>query len=57
MNTNKCILSIKSAYYNYFWRSCDTEDWINDAEKYILITGINTILKWIEMENSYFKLQ
>ncbi len=22
----------KSAYYNDFWRSCDTEDWSNDAE-------------------------
>ncbi len=22
----------KSAYYYDFWRSCDTEDWSNDAE-------------------------
>ncbi len=28
----KCFLSSKSVYYNYFWRSCDTEDWRNDAE-------------------------
>ncbi len=31
-NNKKCILSIKSVYYNDFWRSCDTEDWSNDAE-------------------------
>ncbi len=24
--------SIKSSYQNDFWRSCDTEDWSNDAE-------------------------
>ncbi len=28
----KCFLSSKSAYYYDFWRSCDTEDWSNDAE-------------------------
>ncbi len=28
----KCFLSSKSAYHNDFWRSCDTEDWSNDAE-------------------------
>ncbi len=31
-NNQKCILSSKSAYYYDFWRSCDTEDWSNDAE-------------------------
>ncbi len=31
----------KSAYYNDFWRSCDTEDWSNDAENTDLITEIN----------------
>ncbi len=31
VNNQKCLLSSKS-YYNYFWRSCDTEDWSNDAE-------------------------
>ncbi len=30
-NNQKCFL-IKSAYDNDFWRSCDTEDWSNDAE-------------------------
>jgi len=34
--------------------SCDT-DYCNDAEKlYFVITGINYILKYIEIENSYF---
>ncbi len=36
--------------------SCDTEDWSNDAENTALITGINCILKYIQMENNYFKL-
>ncbi len=36
--------------------SCDTEDWSNDAEISDLITGINDILKYIQIENSYFKL-
>ncbi len=36
--------------------SCDTEDWSNDAENSALITGINYILKYIEIENSYFRL-
>ncbi len=31
-NNQKYFLSIKSEYYNYFWRSCDTEYWRNDAE-------------------------
>ncbi len=31
-NNQKCFLSSKSVYYNDFWRSCDTEDWRNDAE-------------------------
>ncbi len=36
--------------------SCDTEDWSNDAENSALITGINYILKYIQIENSYLKL-
>ncbi len=28
----------KSVYYTDFWRSCDTEDWSNDAENTDLIT-------------------
>jgi len=35
--------------------SCDTEDWSNDAENSVLITGINYILKHITIETSYFK--
>ncbi len=37
--------------------SCDTEDWSNDAENSALITWINYILQYIQIENSYFKLQ
>ncbi len=36
--------------------SRDTEDWSNDAENTALITGINYILKYIQIKNSYFKL-
>ncbi len=37
--------------------SCDTEDWSNDTENSALITSINYMLKYIKMENYYFKLQ
>ncbi len=37
--------------------SCDTEDWSNDAENSALITAINYSLKYIQIENCYFKLQ
>ncbi len=37
--------------------SCDTEDLSNDAENTALITGIDYILKYIQIENSYFKLK
>ncbi len=30
-------------------------DWSNDAENVALITGINYILKYIQIESSYFK--
>ncbi len=56
-NNHKCFLSSKSAYYYDFWRSCDTEDWSNDAENSALITEINYILQYIIIENSYLKLQ
>jgi len=29
--------------------SCDTEDWSNDAENSVLITGINYILQYIQI--------
>ncbi len=35
--------------------SCGTEIWSNDAENSALITGINYILKYIKIENHYFK--
>ncbi len=37
--------------------SYDTEDWSNDAENLALITEIHYILKYIKIENFYFKLQ
>ncbi len=40
----------------YFWRSRDTEDWSNDAEIQLCITGIKYILQYIQIENSYLKL-
>ncbi len=36
--------------------SCDTEEWSNDAENSDLITEINYILKYIQIEDSYLKL-
>ncbi len=38
MNNKKYFLSNESEYYNNFLRSCDTEDWSNDAENTALIT-------------------
>ncbi len=35
--------------------SCDTEDWSNDADNSALSS--HHILKYIKIENSYFKLQ
>ncbi len=35
--------------------SCDTEDWSNDAENTALITEINHILTYIQIESNYFK--
>ncbi len=37
--------------------SCDTEDWSNGCWKFsFAITGINYILKDVQVENSYFKI-
>ncbi len=56
-NNQKYLLSNKSAYYYDFWRSCDTEDWSNDAENTALITEINYSLADIHIENGYFKFE
>ncbi len=38
-------------------RSCDIEDWSNDAENAAFaITGINDIWKYIQVENSFITL-
>ncbi len=34
--------------------SCDTEDWSNDAENQLRITGIHYILKYIQTEKELF---
>ncbi len=55
-NNEKYFLSSKSAYYNDFWRSCDTDDCSNDAENTTLITEINYILLYNKHRyHSYFK--
>ncbi len=52
----KCFMISESVYYNDFWRSCDTEDWRNDAEYSALIIGIKYIWQYINTENSCFNL-
>ncbi len=37
--------------------SRDTKDWSNDTENTAVITGMNYILKYIKIENGYFKLE
>ncbi len=54
-NNQKSFLSSKSVYYTDFWRSCDTEDWSNDAENTALISEINYIWTDIHIGNSCFK--
>ncbi len=48
-NKKKSFLISKSAYYYDFWRSCDTEDWSNDAENtaahHINILGMGILSK------------
>ncbi len=34
---------------------CNTEDWGNDAANLALITRINDLLQYIQIESSYFK--
>ncbi len=54
-NNKKCFLSTNQHIRMISGGSCDTEDWRNDAEIQLCITGINYILKYIGLENSYFK--
>ncbi len=46
-NNHKCFLNSESMYR--------LQDWSNDAENTALIAEINSILKYIQKENSYFK--
>ncbi len=52
-NNQKFFLSNKSVYYYDFWRSCDTEDWSNDAENTALIIEKKYLLTDIQIENVY----
>ncbi len=50
-NNKKCLLSSRSAYYNDFWGiiwHCWKFSFVNTGKKYIL--------KYIQIENSYFKI-
>ncbi len=40
----KILLNYICELNDHFWRSCDSEDWSNDAENAALATGINDIL-------------
>ncbi len=40
----KILLNYISELNDHSWRSCDSEDWSNDAENAALATGINYIL-------------
>ncbi len=55
-NNQKCSLSSKSVYYDDFWRSCDTEDWSNDAENTDVHHRNKLILQYITIDTSHFKL-
>ncbi len=57
INHNKLFLSTKSAIRMISEESCDTEDWNKGCWKFsFTITGIYYILKYIQRENSHFKL-
>ncbi len=51
------FLDHKSAYYYDFWRSCDTEDWSNDAENTALITEINYSSTYTHIEFFLFNIE
>ncbi len=51
-NNNNVFWEANQNIRMIFEGSCD---WINDAENSSLITGINYFLKYIQIENSYFK--
>jgi len=63
ISVHRCLKNMRNVSWasNQYIRmisegSCDTEYWSNDAENSALITGINYILQYIHIENSYFKL-
>ncbi len=44
---------LESVYYYDFWRSCDTEDWSNEAENAALIKRINYFSEYIQTETVF----
>ncbi len=57
-NTDNNVSWAVNQHMNDFWRSCDTEDWRNDAENTLKYITINYILLYIiHIENSHFKLK
>ncbi len=49
----KCFLSANHHIRMISEGSYDTEDWSNDAENIALITGINYILKYIQIKQLF----
>ncbi len=50
------MLVFRISYSHDFWRSCDTEDWSNDAGNTALITEIHCILTHIHIKNTYHNI-
>ncbi len=57
INNNKNISRAANQHIRMIseW-SWDAEDWSSDAENSSLIIGINYILQYIHIEDTYFKL-
>ncbi len=56
IDNKKCLLSSNQHIRMISEKSRDTEDWSNDAGNSVCITGINYILKYIQIENCFFLL-
>ncbi len=57
MKQHNCFnIDSNQKYESDFWRSCNTEDWSNDAKIQISITWINYILKYIGINLTVFTI-
>ncbi len=56
-NIKQLFLNCANQYIRMISGSCDTEDWSNDAEHSALITRINYILKYIQIENKFIQIR